>query len=54
MLLSLDDDLRANNLKYQLISFGDTGDQRILQSDWTKEITSHTQPKVIALHATFP
>ena len=31
----------------------DIDDQRIMQSDWRREATPHTQPKVVVLDATF-
>ena len=34
--------------------FSDIADLRILSSDWTRGLTSHTQPKVVALDTTFP
>ena len=34
-------------LRYGLILFKQVNDQRIMQSDWKWNLTSHTQPKVI-------
>ena len=38
-------------LRYQMILFKEIVDQRILQSNLTRNLTDHTQPKVVA---TFP
>ena len=35
----------------QLIVSRDIDNQRILQADWTRDITGHTQPKVVASDA---
>ena len=48
-----DDYLDAKNLRYWLIPFTDIDDQWILQSNWTRGITEHTQPKVVVSDATF-
>ena len=37
---------------YQLISYRDTDDQTILQSDWTRCATCHIQPTVVVSGAT--
>ena len=37
-----------------LILFPDIDYQRILEPDWVKDTTGHTQPKEVILHATFP
>ena len=39
--------------KYQLIPSGDIDDQVLLQSDWTRGTTGHTQPKIVVSDATF-
>ena len=55
MLLSPPDNhFQAKNLKYQLIPSRDIDDQRLMQSNWTKSTTGHTQPKVLLLDANFP
>ena len=53
MLPSLDDYLLAKSLGDSLISFIDTDDQRILQTDWARGTTGHTQPKVVVSDVTF-
>ena len=42
------------NLRYQMILFKETVDQRILQSNLTRSLTDHAQPKVVVSDATFP
>lgn len=39
---------------YQLIPFDDIEDQWIPESEWTRDKIGDTQPRVIALDATFP
>ena len=41
-------------LRNQMILFKETVDQRILQSNLTRSLTDHTQPKVVVSNATFP
>ena len=53
MLPSLHDYLLAKSLGDSLISFIDTDDQRILQPDWARGTTGHTQPKVVVSDVTF-
>ena len=53
MLTSLNDYLHAKNRKQGLVLSSDIADQRILQSEWMRETTSHTQPKVIVPSTTF-
>ena len=45
MLPSIDDYLHARSLRDQSIAFRDIDYQKILQSNWTRGTTSHTQPK---------
>ena len=40
------------NLRYQLIPSRDNDDQRIMQSDWTRDTPDHTQPKAVVSNAT--
>ena len=54
MLLYSDDYLRVKKLRYPFTFYRDINDQRILQSDWTRDTASHTQPKVVFSDATFP
>ena len=49
----LHDYLHGKYLRCGLILFGDIDDQRILQLDWWKVKTGHTQPKVVISDATF-
>ena len=53
MLNSLDDYLHAKNLRDCRIFSKDIDDQRILQSDWKSNKTSHTKAKLVTLDATF-
>ena len=39
---------------YKFISSRYINDQKVLQSDWTRGKTSHTQPKLLVSNATFP
>ena len=39
---------------YQLIPFNDIEDQWIPESEWTRDKIGDTQPRVVALDATFP
>ena len=54
MQLSFDDYLQAENQRYQLVIYRETDDQRILQSDWTRDKTCLIQPKMVDPDATFP
>ena len=45
MLPSLDDCLHTKNLRYQLVLSGFIADKRILQFDWMRDTTGHTQSK---------
>ena len=51
---SLGDYLHAKNLRHQLILSKDTDNQIILQFDWVRGTTDHTQPIVVASDPTFP
>ena len=53
MLPSLDDYFHAKSLRDQLIPFRDIDDQSMLQTDWTRGITCHLQPKVVVSDAPF-
>ena len=44
----------SKKLRYQLIPSRKTDDQRILQPDWMRCLTVHTQPKVVVSLATIP
>ena len=50
---SLDDYFHVKNLRDWLIIFRDSVNQSILQSDWTRGIICHLQPKVVVLDAAF-
>ena len=52
ILQSLDDDLHARHLSYQLISSSNTNEQKILQFDCLRDTPGHTHPKVVASDAT--
>ena len=54
MLPSLGDNPHAKKQRYQLVLFFDIVDQRILQSDWTRNSTGYKQPKVIVPGAIIP
>ena len=41
------------NLRDRSIPFRNIDDQTILQSDWTRGTSGHTQPKVVVSEATF-
>ena len=45
MLLSLDENLQAKNLRYQLILSKDIVDKRISQSDWKRVKTGQPNHK---------
>lgn len=53
MLLYLNEYFHVKKLRYQLIPSRDFADQRILQSDWTKDTHGYTQPKVVVADAIF-
>ena len=53
MLTSLDYYLHAENLRDPTIPSKDNDDQKILQLNWVKGTTGHTQPKQVVLDATF-
>ena len=53
MLSSLDDYILVKKRRTLTLS-RHIDDHRILQSDWMKKTTDHTQPKVVALDATLP
>ena len=46
MLPSYNKYLHTENLRHQLIPPKNIVDQRILQSDWTRDTLQHTQPEV--------
>ena len=51
LLSSFGDHLKT--LRDPSILFTDIGDQRILQHNWTRGTTGHTQPEVVVSDATF-
>ena len=53
MLSSLDDYIFVKKRRTLILS-RHIDDHRILQSDWMKKTTDHTQPKVVVLDATLP
>ena len=53
MLPSLDDYLYAKNIRNHSIPSRDIDDQRILQSDWPRDTTGHTQSRVVNSDTTF-
>ena len=53
MLHLLDDYLLAKNQRDCWISSRDIDDQRILQSDWMRDQTGHTQTKVVVSDTNF-
>ena len=53
MLPSLDGYLHAKHLRVPLIPSRDINNQKILQSNWMRGTTSHTQSKEVAPDATF-
>ena len=52
ILISLDDKLDENKIRYQLFLSRDIDDKRILQSDWIKATTGNTPPKAVFSYAT--
>ena len=53
MLPLLDDCLYAKNPKYCWTFSKDNDDQRIMQSDWTRGTTGHSQLKAVVSDTTF-
>ena len=45
-MLPFFDDCLHEKIRDQVIPYRDINDQRILQSDWMRDSTVHTQPKV--------
>ena len=54
ILPSLDHISMQKGLRYQLIPYRHTDDQRILQSGWTGGKPGYTLPRVVVSGATFP
>ena len=54
MLPHLNVYLHAKNLKYHLNASRNIDEQRILQSNLTRDTSDHIQPKLVVSYATFP
>ena len=54
MLPRLNVYLHAKNLKYHLNASRNIDEQRILQSNLTRDTSDHIQPKLVVSYATFP
>ena len=53
-LIKKEDKMTIFRKGYQLIPFDDIEDQWIPESEWTRDKIGDTQPRVVALDATFP